>query len=111
MSDTTILLEGLCFGEGPRWHEGRLWFSDFYARAVKSVDENGAVRTEVELDDQPSGLGWLPDGRLLVVAMKERAVRRLDPEGLVLHADISALTAHLCNDMVVGARGVAWVVA
>jgi sugar lactone lactonase YvrE len=57
MSDTTILLEGLCFGEGPRWHEGRLWFSDFYARAVKSVDENGAVRTELELDDQPSGLG------------------------------------------------------
>ena len=109
MSDTTILLEGLCFGEGPRWHEGRLWFSDFYAHAVKSVDENGAVRTEVELDDQPSGLGWLPDGRLLVVAMKERAVRRLDPEGLVLHADISALTAHLCNDMVVDTKGVAWV--
>lgn len=109
MSDTTVLLEGLYFGEGPRWHEGRLWFSDFYAHAVKSVDETGAVRTELELDDQPSGLGWLPDGRLLVVAMKERAVKRLDPDGLVLHADISADTAHLCNDMVVDARGVAWV--
>jgi sugar lactone lactonase YvrE len=109
MSDTTILLEGLYFGEGPRWHEGRLWFSDFYAHAVKSVDEAGAVRIELELDDQPSGLGWLPDGRLLVVAMKARAVKRLDATGLVLHADISHLTAHLCNDMVVDAQGTAWV--
>lgn len=109
MSDTTTLIDGLYFGEGPRWHQGRLWFSDFYAHAVKSVDESGAVRTELELDDQPSGLGWLPDGRLLVVAMKERSVKRLDPTGLVLHADISHLTAHLCNDMVVDAQGNAWV--
>ncbi len=109
MTDTTTLVDGLYFGEGPRWHEGRLWFSDFHAHAVKSIDEAGAIRTELEMDDQPSGLGWLPDGRLLVVAMKERAVRRLDPDGLVLHADISALTAHLCNDMVVDAQGSAWV--
>ena len=109
MTDTTALVDGLYFGEGPRWHEGRLWFSDFYAHAVKSIDEAGVIRTELELDDQPSGLGWLPDGRLLVVAMKERAIMRLDPGGLVLHADISALTAHLCNDMVVDAQGSAWV--
>ncbi|MDG1946079.1 MAG: SMP-30/gluconolactonase/LRE family protein [Halioglobus sp.] len=109
MSDTAILIEGLYFGEGPRWHADRLWFSDFYAHAVKSVDESGDVRIELELDDQPSGLGWLPDGRLLVVAMKERAVKRLDSSGLVLHADISELTAHLCNDMVVDADGSAWV--
>lgn len=109
MADTDILLEGLYFGEGPRWHDGRLWFSDFYAHAVKSVDESGEVRIELELDDQPSGLGWLPDGRLLLVAMKERAVKRLDPSGLVLHADISHLTAHLCNDMVVDGQGTAWV--
>lgn len=109
MSDTSILLEGLYFGEGPRWHDGRLWFSDFYDHAVKSVSESGEVRTELELEDQPSGLGWLPDGRLLLVSMKERAVKRLDPEGLVLHADISALTAHLCNDMVVDKNGTAWV--
>jgi sugar lactone lactonase YvrE len=109
MSDTTTLVDGLYFGEGPRWHDGRLWFSDFYAHAVKSVDESGRLRIELELDDQPSGLGWLPDGRLLVVAMKQRAVRRLDPTGLVLHADIGHLTAHLCNDMVVDAQGSAWV--
>ena len=109
MSDTTTLVGGLYFGEGPRWHEGRLWFSDFYAHAVKSINEAGEMRTELEMDDQPSGLGWLPDGRLLVVAMKERALKRLDPTGLVLHADISELTAHLCNDMVVDAQGNAWV--
>ena len=109
MSDTRTLAEGIYFGEGPRWHDGRLWFSDFYAHTVKSIDESGDMRVELELDDQPSGLGWLPDGRLLVVAMKERAVKRLDPGGLVLHADISALTVHLCNDMVVDAGGSAWV--
>ncbi len=109
MSDTTILVDGLYFGEGPRWHHGRLWFSDFYAHAVKSIDESGQLRTELELDDQPSGLGWLPDGRLLVVAMQERALKRLDADGLVLHADLRHLTAHLCNDMVVDAQGSAWI--
>jgi sugar lactone lactonase YvrE len=109
MSDTTALVGGLYFGEGPRWHAGRLWFSDFYAHAVMSVNEAGDLRTELELDDQPSGLGWLPDGRLLVVAMMERAVKRLEKSGLVLHADLRELTAHLCNDMVVGADGTAWV--
>ncbi len=109
MTQTTVLASGIYFGEGPRWHNGRLWFSDFHAHAVKSVGEAGDVRTEVELDDQPSGLGWLPDGRLLLVAMRERAVRRLDPGGLVLHADLSHLTAHLCNDMVVARDGTAWV--
>tara|TARA_B110000503_G_scaffold20798_1_gene31460 strand:+ start:25176 stop:26045 length:870 start_codon:yes stop_codon:yes gene_type:complete len=109
MSDTRVLAAGLYFGEGPRWHDGRLWFSDFYAHAVKSVDESGTVRTEIDLDDQPSGLGWLPDGRLLVVSMKERVVKRLDAGKLVVHADISHLTAFLCNDMVVNAWGTAWI--
>jgi len=109
MSDTTTLATGLYFGEGPRWHAGRLWFSDFHAHAVKSLGESGDVRTELQMDDQPSGLGWLPDGRLLVVAMQERAIKRLEPTGLVLHADIRQLTAHLCNDMVVGGDGTAWV--
>ena len=106
---TEILVEGLYFGEGPRWHEGRLWFSDFYEHAVKSVDLSGESRTELTLDDQPSGLGWLPDGRLLLVSMHQRKLRRLDDGGLVEHADIADLTAHLCNDMVVDASGRAWV--
>ena len=106
---TEVLLEGLYFGEGPRWHEGRLWFSDFYDHAVKSVDLSGHARTELTLDDQPSGLGWLPDGRLLLVSMRQRKVRRLESTGLVDHADIADLTVHLCNDMVVDANGRAWV--
>jgi sugar lactone lactonase YvrE len=106
---TDILIEGLYFGEGPRWHEGRLWFSDFYDHKVKSVDAAGRQRVELELDDQPSGLGWLPDGRLLLVAMKQRKVKRLDPGGLVDHADLTALTVYRCNDMVVDGNGRAYV--
>jgi sugar lactone lactonase YvrE len=110
MADTTTLVEGLHFGEGPRWREGRLWFSDFYDHAVKSVSGAGDLQVELELDDQPSGLGWLPDGRLLVVAMKARKllIRELDGE-LKAYADLREHTAHLCNDMVVDGFGRAWV--
>lgn len=109
MSSASVLTEGLYFGEGPRWHDGRLWFSDFYAHAVKSVDSDGVQRIELELDDQPSGLGWLPDGRLLVVSMAELKLLRQDSDGIKVHADLSQHSAHLCNDMVVDATGRAWV--
>jgi sugar lactone lactonase YvrE len=109
MRRAEIFYEGLYFGEGPRWHDGRLWVSDFYAHAVVSIDPAGNPRTELELDDQPSGLGWLPDGRLLVVAMQAMKVLRLDEDGLKEHADVSHLSRHLCNDMVVDGRGRAWV--
>lgn len=109
MANTTVLTGGLYFGEGPRWHEGRLWFSDFYDHAVKSMDATGRVRVEHRFDDQPSGLGWLPDGRLLVVSMRERKVLRQEGDGFVLHADLSGLAPHLCNDMVVDGVGRAWV--
>jgi sugar lactone lactonase YvrE len=109
MSRASVLTEGLFFGEGPRWHDGRLWFSDFYAHAVKSVGSDGVQRTELELDDQPSGLGWLPDGRLLVVSMAELKLLRQDSDGLKVHADLSELSVHLCNDMVVDTTGRAWV--
>jgi sugar lactone lactonase YvrE len=109
MTKAAILTEGLFFGEGPRWHDGRLWFSDFYAHAVMSVGADGQPRTELELEDQPSGLGWLPDGRLLVVSMADLKLLRLDAGGLKVHADLSELSAHLCNDMVVDSLGRAWV--
>lgn len=109
MGKATVLTEGLFFGEGPRWHDGRLWYSDFHAHAVKSVGADGVQRTELKLDDQPSGLGWLPDGRLLVVSMMAMKVLRQDPDGLKVHADISQYSAHMCNDMVVDASGRAWV--
>jgi len=109
MSKAEINFEGLYFGEGPRWRDGRLWLSDFYAHAVFSMDPAGNIRTELQLDDQPSGLGWLPDGRLLVVAMRGMKVLRLDEDGLKEHADVSGLSRHLCNDMVVDGQGRAWV--
>ena len=109
-SATQILAEGIYFGEGPRWHEGRLWFSDFYAHKVCSVSLEGDLRTELQLDGQPSGLGWMPDGSLLVVRMELRQVWRRWPDGrFALHADLGAYSAHLCNDMVVDALGRAYV--
>lgn len=109
MARAEILAEGLYFGEGPRWHAGRLWFSDFYDHAVKSVDSTGQVTIEHRFEDQPSGLGWLPDGRLLVVSMSELKVLRQEAGGFVVHADLSGLARHLCNDMVVDGVGRAWV--
>jgi sugar lactone lactonase YvrE len=109
MTQARILAQGVYFGEGPRWHQGRLWFSDFYDHAVKSVDASGAMRTELEIDDQPSGLGWLPDGRLLVVAMHRRQVLRVDPDGVKTHADLRGIAAYHANDMVVDREGRAYV--
>jgi sugar lactone lactonase YvrE len=108
--EVSVLYEGLDFGEGPRWHDGRLWLSDFFRHAVLSIGAAGDERVEVELDDQPSGLGWLPSGELLVVAMLSRQVRRVDADGNVhLHADLSSIATAPCNDMVVDGRGNAYV--
>ena len=108
--ETRVLTGGIYFGEGPRWRDGRLWFSDFYAHAVKSVSLAGDLRTEVEIDDQPSGLGWMPDGSLLIVSMTRRQVLRRTPDGkLGLHADLSHIATFHCNDMVVDAAGGAYV--
>jgi sugar lactone lactonase YvrE len=109
MTLSTTLIDGLYFGESPRWQNGRLWYSDFYDKAVKSVDMQGNVRLELQLDEQPSGLGWLPDGRLLVVCMESLVLKRLEKNGLVLHADLSQYSKHLCNDMVVDKQGNAYV--
>jgi sugar lactone lactonase YvrE len=107
---TRLLADGLYFGEGPRWHDGRLWFSDFHAHAVKSVSLAGDLRTELTIDDRPSGLGWLPDGSLLIVSMAKRQVLRRMPDGVIsLHADLAVIAGFDCNDMVVDATGRAYV--
>src|SRR5574338_727389 len=100
-----IVAGGLAFGEGPRWHDGRLWLSDMHARRVVAVDERGGVETIAEVPGRPSGLGWLPDGRLLVVSMEDRKLLRFDGHSLAAHADLSALAAHELNDLVVDAGG------
>ncbi len=106
---TKVFLEGLTFGEGPRWREGKLWFSDFHTKRVMTVDLEGRTETVAEVPGMPSGLGWLPDGRLLVVSMTDRRLLRLDPGGLVEVADLSGLASGHCNDMVVDTQGRAYI--
>ena len=103
------IIEGLTFPEGPRWHDGRLWFSDFYSRRVLAMDLDGKLETIIDGDIQPSGLGWAPNGDLLVVSMLERSLMKLSAGRLSLLADLSDLAAWHCNDMVVDAMGRAYV--
>jgi sugar lactone lactonase YvrE len=106
----TPLLDGGAFFETPRWHDGRWWVSDFYREAVYAVSADGAEQLILEVAHQPAGLGWLPDGALLVVSMKDQRVLRRDPDGTVsVHADLSAYTDSSLNDMVVDEHGRAWV--
>ena len=102
---------GVDFGEGPRWHAGRLWYSDFYQRAIFSVGPAGDRRIEHgDLPDRPSGLGWMPDGSLLVVFMTRRMLMRAGDDGeLRVHADLDRVAEWHCNDMVVAADGTAYV--
>jgi sugar lactone lactonase YvrE len=113
MSSPTITAEpfvsGLYFGECPRWHEGRLWYSDFFDHAVFSVSPDGERRTEVDFDGEPAGLGWLPDGRLLINSRLDRAILRREPDGsLVRHGDLTPWATWHANDMVVADNGQAY---
>lgn len=105
--EISSIVTDLRYLEGPRWHDQRIWFSDFYTYRVYSAAEDGSdLRVEAEVPQQPSGLGWLPDGRLLVVSMRDGRVLRREADGsLVTHADLSGYIHGLLNDMVVDARG------
>ena len=104
------LLEGGTFFEGARWHDGAWWVADFYAHRVLRVTTDGEATSVAAVPGQPSGLGWLPDGRLLVVSMKDRRLLRQEATGrLVEHADLTTVTAGWANDMVVDAHGRAYV--
>jgi sugar lactone lactonase YvrE len=104
------IASGIYFGEAPRWREGKLWFSDFYAHAVMSISLSGDLRTEFTIDDQPSGLGWMPDGSMLIVGMTKREVLRRTSNGeLSVHARLGDIATFHCNDMVVDQNGRAYV--
>ena len=107
----TTVATGMTFTECPRWHGDRWYFVDFYSHRVLSMEADGAdLRTELTVPAQPSGLGWLPDGRLLVVSMKDRRILRRELDGTVVeHADLSDLAAYPLNDMVVDEAGRAYV--
>ncbi len=104
-----VLLAGLTFPEGPRWHDGKLWFSDFYTKRVMTLDLAGSTETIVRVPQRPSGLGWLPGGDLVVVSMLDRRVLRLEDGMLEPYADLAGLAGGPCNDMVVDAGGSAYV--
>jgi len=107
MRQATVVVEGLDPVEGPRWHDGRLWFAS--GTEVVTLGRDGTVETVVEVPGEPGGFGWLPDGRLLVVSWEHRTLLRLDPEGLVEHTDLTGVAAWYTNDMVVDGHGRAWV--
>jgi sugar lactone lactonase YvrE len=109
MAMTEILYQGLAFPEAPRWRDNKIWFSDMHARKVMTIDTKGKVAAVCEIPDRTSGLGWTPDGHLLIVGMKEKKLWRLDAAGPVCVADISSLSSGECNDMVVDASGRAYI--
>jgi sugar lactone lactonase YvrE len=103
-----VLLEGISFPESPRWHEGRLWFSDWMAHQVIALDESGASEVIAEVEAFPFSIDWLPDGLMLITAGRE--LLRLEPDGsLVTHLDLGELSEYGLNEIVVDGRGYAYV--
>ncbi|MDT7577972.1 MAG: hypothetical protein QOH17_4305, partial [Pseudonocardiales bacterium] len=109
--EIVTVVSDLSYAECPRWHDDRIWFVDFYTYRVLSAEADGSdLRVEAEVPEQPSGLGWLPDGRLLVVSMRDARILRREPDGtLVTHADLSPHVTGHPNDMVVDGEGRAFV--
>lgn len=106
----TVLMEGIAFGESPRWHDGRLWFSDWGAGQVVVLDPGGGYEIVANIDSFPMCIDFLPDGRLLVVdSAQARLLRRETDGSLVTHADLAGVSQKPWNDIVVDACGNAFV--
>lgn len=110
------LRDGFVFPEAPRWHEGRLWFSDIQAHRLMTLSPDGVAEIIADFDDEPSGLGFLPDGAPVVALRRQRILVRLDGDGHGTHADLSEYTGpavgsgppphdYMLNDMVVSESG------
>jgi sugar lactone lactonase YvrE len=104
----TLNVRGAFF-ECPRWHDGRLWVSDYWGGEVTAISPDGATETIVKLAGSPSGLGWLPDGTLLVVSMMDSQLLRVDGGTTARYADLTAHSGPQSNDLVVDAAGRAYV--
>jgi sugar lactone lactonase YvrE len=111
MPEPQILKTGLVIGESPRWHEDRLWFSNWGAQEVIALDLDGTSEVVTRVPTTiPFSIDWLPDGRLLIVSGPERLLLRREPDGsLVTHADITGLSDYSWNEIVVDGRGNAYV--
>jgi sugar lactone lactonase YvrE len=110
VSELQTLMTGIAFGESPRWHDDRLWFSDWGAQEIIAVDLEGESEVIVRVPSFPFCIDFLPDGRLLIVSASDRLLLRREPDGpLVTHADLSTLSEHPWNDIVVDGRGNAYI--
>jgi sugar lactone lactonase YvrE len=103
------LANGFCFGEGPRWFEGLLWFSDMLGEAVHTADMRGSLTTLPVPGHCPSGLGFRPDGSLLIASTEDRQVLRYDGETVVTIADLADLAPANLGDMVIDDAGRAYI--
>src|ERR687889_728590 len=103
-------MSGIDFGESPRWHENRLWFSDWGTQEIIAVDLEGKSEVIVRIPSFPFCIDWLPDGPLLIVSARDRLLLRRESDGsLVTHTDLSSLSDHPWNDIVVDGRGNAYI--
>jgi len=110
VSELQVLMTGIAFGESPRWHDDRLWFCDWGAQELIAVDLQGKSEVIARVPSFPFCIDWLRDGRLLVVSAAERRLLRREPDGsMVMHTDLSRLSRHPWNDIVVDGRGDAYV--
>jgi sugar lactone lactonase YvrE len=110
VTELQTLMTGIAFGESPRWHDDRLWFSDWGTQEIIAVDLEGESEVIVRVPSFPFCIDFLPDGRLLIVSASDRLLLRREPDGpLVTHADLSTLSEHPWNDIVVDARGNAYI--
>jgi sugar lactone lactonase YvrE len=110
MPEPRTLLSGIAFGESPRWHDERLWFSDWGTQEILAVDLEGEREVLVSMPSSPFSIDWLADGRLLIVSGPEGVLLRMEPDGsLVTHADLSGLSDHPWNEIVVDGRANAYV--
>jgi sugar lactone lactonase YvrE len=104
------LMSGIDFGESPRWHDDRIWFSDWGAQEIIALDLEGNSEVIVRIPSFPFCIDFLPDGRLLIVSARDRLLLRREPDGsLMTHADLSSLSKHPWNDIVVDGRGNAYI--
>jgi len=109
-SDGQILMSGLAFPESPRWHDGRLWVSDWGAGEVIAIDADGRSEVVARLPSFPMCVDHLPDGQLIIVSSTDRRLLRQEPDGsLFSYADLAGLSDHPWNDIVVDGRGNAYV--
>lgn len=110
MTDLKVVLDGLTFPEGPRWHDGKLFFSDIHSTNVMAMTPEGDASVVCSVPTFPSGLGWDLDGRLLIASVVDKRLLRLGDDGsLTTVADLSSLTRWTINDMVVDGRGRAYI--